>query len=281
MYENLVRKWKTNKSVVRENFKLKNIMKLLKISSILIIILQLTSCKGHDEKGVSYPKQKKRNTEKFDIEKFDQCANMPNKPYSEDCKEILPDKSEIVQLMMAENYQEEIIPPPPSMIKRVRTFYLNTGVIKEELSTYIGLHFPVGEIKYYDQKGNLVKTEDTDLAYKDFSVKLLDLFEILQKEPLLDGLSMEEKENFNRIFEIRKESKDVSLEDVFKEFKQNKFLNSMDEKDRRSLIGIDFNETKKEWKVVKDLYPFGLINIKVDANDARVLENKYEAEKRP
>ena len=206
---------------------------------------------------------------------------MPNKPYSEDCKEILPDKSEKVQLLMAENYQEEIIPPPPSMIKRVKTFYLNTGVIKEELSTYIGLHFPVGEIKYYDQKGNLVKTEDTDLAYKDFFVKLLDLFEILQKEPLLDGLSMEEKENFNRIFEIRKESKDVSLEDVFKEFKQNKFLNSMDDKDRRSLIGIDFNETKKEWKVVKDLYPFGLINIKVDANDGRVLEKKYEAEKRP
>ena len=247
---------------------------------MLLAVLQLTSCEGQNAKGVSYPKQKKMSTEKFDIEKFEACASKPNKPYPEDCKEILPDKTEKVQLLMAENYQEEIIPPPPSLIKKIRTFYLKTGIIKEELDSYIGLHFPTGEIKYYDEKGNLVKTEDADIAYKNAAIKLSDLFEILKKEPLLDALSAEEKENFNTIFNLGKENREVTLEDVFKGFKQSKLLNPMDEKDRRSLILLDFDENKKVWNVVKDLYPFGLIKIKVDANSGKVTK-KYEKEKRP
>ena len=271
-----------------ENFKSTSAMKLLKLLTILLSIVQLTSCKGQNKEGVTYPKEKIMSNEKFDIEKFNKCFNQEDKVYNEDCKQILSDGTVVIQSIMSEDYRQDIIPVAPGLLSRVKLFYLKTGILKQEYETYVGgYNDDFGISKFYDQKGYLTKTVDENIKYKDVQIKLLDLFEILKKEPLLDKLSEDEKEHFNTIFSLGKENKKVNLEDIFNFLKRDKILNpyitdtSVLDTEDRFRLQISFDQDKENWNVTKELYPFGQIWLKVDANTGKVSDKEYHREMRP
>ena len=268
------------------------IMKLLQLLTILLSIIQLTGCKGQNEEGVTYSKQKIMSNKKFDIEKHKKCLeiklqtnNLKNYPL---CDVILKDRTVVYTSENSEDYQEEIIPPAPALIKKTQLFYLKTGIIKEDFESYIGnANLRYNNTKFYDEKGYLTKTVDENIKYKDVQIKLLDLLEILKKEPLLDKLSEDEKEHFNTIFSLAKEPSKVNLEDIFKFLKRDKILNPyltdtsvLDTKDRFRLQ-ISFDQDKKYWNVTKELYPFGQIWLKIDANTGKVSDKEYHREMRP
>jgi hypothetical protein len=226
------------------------------------------------------------NNERFNIEEFEYCLKQKNKSYPEDCKYVLNDGTIIIQSEMSEDYRVDIVPKAPELIKKVKLFYLETGIIKEEFETYIGgFAGDYGIVKYYDKDGNLTKTIDENIKYKDLNVKFLDLLEILKKEPLLDNLSEDEKKHFNIIFNLGKDFEKVVLNDIFKFLSRDKFLepNNVDrkvlKKEDRFLITLYFDEEKSIWNVTKELYPFGQISLQVNAISGQVFGKKYHPEK--
>jgi hypothetical protein len=275
-----------------ENIKSRSAMRILTFFAVMLFSFQLTSCNGQKKDGITYPKEKIMNNERFDIEKHQRCLktkletkNFKHYPL---CDNILNDGTIIYTSENTEDYQEESIPSAPNLLKKVKLYYLKTAIIKEEFEKYVGqFNEKIGTSKYYDEKGYLIKTVDENAKYEDLRIKILDLFEILKREPLLDVLSTEEKAHFNNIFSLGKEIKNVTLEDVFKYLKRDKILNPMNtdttilDTEDRFRLEISFDQDKKKWHVIKELYPFGQISLEVDSNTGKVSNKEYKIETRP
>ncbi|MEZ0128535.1 hypothetical protein AB9T88_01460 [Flavobacterium sp. LBUM151] len=269
-----------------ENIKQGNTMKILKKLFVLFLFLQLISCKGQEKDGISYPKEKIMSTERFDIEKYKNCIKLKEKDKYADvsnCEEILKDGTLIISYM---EWEKRIIPPAPNLFSTVFKYY-KSGIIKEEFKTYIGIFDEkIGVSKYYDENGYLIKTVDEDIKYNDINIKLVDLFEILKKEPLLDSLTVEQKKYFKNAFGLEKEINKITIDDIFKYLKRDKILdpNNTDKTifntEDRFRLEITFNEIEKEWNVIKELYPYGQIELQVNAMTGKVSNKNYQAETR-
>ncbi len=251
----------------------------------------MTSCKNNEANNLKLTKNK--IIEKFDIERF---KNYPSVVSEEEEKNLTPTKDTLTDGTIIsyswwddENkkyYSKKIVYPVPTLLAKTFTYYEN-GTIKQEQENFIGEFFEnIGITKYYDEKGYLTKTVDENIKYKDVKIKLQNLFEILKKEPLLDKLSDEEKEHFNTIFSFGKDSKKIVLEDIYKFLKRDKILNpyvidtSVLDTEDRFRLQISFDNDKKNWNVIKELYPFGQIWLNVDANTGKVSNKEYQRETR-
>ncbi|EKT3967184.1 hypothetical protein NTJ12_002266 [Flavobacterium psychrophilum] len=268
-------------------------MKLLKLVTILFAILQLASCKGQDKDGVTYPKEKIMNNERFDIDRF---RNYPKVVTVEQEKKLPSKRDTLLDGTIIDYswwndknktyYSKRITPPAPALFYTYKEFY-QTGVIKQESELFVGKLNHYICTKEYDEQGYLVKTIDYRKIYTDVKINIDGLLTLLQKEPLLDDLTQEEKEYFNDVFALGKENKDVTLEDVFKYLRRDKILNPRNtdttifNTEDRFRLEISFNEDEKKWYIIKELYPFGQIWLEADANTGKVSNKTYHRETRP
>lgn len=263
-------------------------MKLINLILILFVILQLTSCKGQENEGVTYSKEKIMTTDKFNIEKYNKIVAEKRRNGDFDVynhTEILSNGN-VVESSQAQDKSSTIIilPPVPKMIETYKSYYKN-GFLEFEIHRYIGLAMGADEIKfgiskYYDTNGYLIKTVDESVKYNDIKIKPLDLLEILKKEPLFINISKEEKALFKNIFQIKEKEEDITSAIVSKALKKEVFLNPNDREDIKNVF-LTLSTDKKTWNVIKDIYPFGQMWLHVDAMTGRVSNKTYHRETRP
>lgn len=260
-------------------------MKLVKIFSMFLVVAQLSSCKGQNEDGIQ-PKNKAMTTERFDLEKYNECIGKKKKEGEIDlsqCEYKLADGTTIISVKDSEESFSRVIPPAPALFETVKVYH-GDGFLKEEYSRYMGVFLTSSEVrngvtKFYDKQGNLTKTVDETTTYKEAKLKIEDLLKVLANEPLLNELTNDEKATFKSIFGFKEDVSKVTKEQVYEAFGKRKVLNPSDEKDRKSL-GIIFVEKEKKWSVVKDLYPFGTLEIDVNSDDGSIIRKKYNKEAR-
>lgn len=269
-----------------ENTKSTNIMRFLKLI-IICILLQFSSCKGQNEKEIIYPKSKVMSTEHFNMDQYQKCIEKKQRTGNIDlsqCEDTLSNGTVIVSVKNAEESFVRVIPGVPSLVENVKAYY-GYGSIKEEYSRYLGVFLNTEELrigisKYYDEKGYLTKSVNEDAKYEGVKIKVRELFEILKKEPLLDELTLDEKKRFKGLFDLKTETEKITNHEIYEFLKKRVILNPMDIEDRKSL-GIAFNDKDKKWSITKDMYPFGIINLEVDAETGKVENKSYEEDKRP
>lgn len=269
-----------------------------KITTYIAISMMMYSCNGQEQKGnIIYPKEKIMNTERFDTKRFE---NYPDVVSMEDEKK-LPSKKEIlsdgtiIEYSFWDNkddgnkkyYTKTVTSPPPALFKKVKDFY-PSGTIQKESEVFMGemMMEPFYNnliVKDYDQNGSLVKTTDyTDFA-KNVKIKLKDLLELLQKEPMIREVSESNKENlyvnfFNKEITKDKITADKVIDELKSEDCNGKILNAYSDVERRSLkISLD----KDIWSVTKDMYPGGFWDYKINANTGKVLSVDYRPDNRP
>lgn len=134
-----------------ESIKSESIMKLLKQLVILIIVSQLSCCKGQEKDGVTYPKEKTMTTDKFDIEKYNKKVEEKKKKGEFDVynhMEILPNGN-VIESSQAQDKSSTIIisPPEPEIIQIYKSYYKN-GFLEFEIHRYIGLAMGADEIRF-------------------------------------------------------------------------------------------------------------------------------------
>ena len=273
-------------------------MRKLQCALLILTAFNFNSCKGQNEEKIIYPKEKIMNTDRFDIQSF----NKHKEKYLEYEKmqiHLESLNSPFLKIDTLSNgtvvfseegfnkqiyYSQKIIVPPPSLFFTYKEYY-SSGIIKEESEKFIGsLYSGYGITKYYDEQGYLVKTVDENYVYKDVKIKLLDLFGILKKEPMLGGLTREDKEHFQQLFFENKKIEEITSADFINYLLSSDIgtngmiLNPNNDNDRRN---IEINFENNHWDVTKNIYPFGTIDYVIDANTGQILTKKYQKETRP
>lgn len=271
-----------------ENIKFTSIMKLVNLIPILFVILQLTNCKGQENEGVTYPKEKIMTTDKFNIEKYNKIVEEKTRKGEFDIYNHIDTLSNgnVMESTQGQDgtYTVIITPPVPALDKIYKDYYKN-GFLKEETNLYIGLAMGSDEIKfgitkYYDTNGYLIKTVDESVKYNDLKIKPLDLLEILKREPLFTNISKDEKAHFKNIFQIKEKEEDITSATVSKALKKEVFLNPNDREDVKNVF-LTLSKDKNTWYVTKDMYPFGRIELNIDSNSGKIINRQYIKETRP
>ncbi|MDR2235550.1 MAG: hypothetical protein LBE92_05465 [Chryseobacterium sp.] len=269
-----------------------------KIIPCLVFFLIIVSCSEQEKEGrITYPKEKIQNTEKFNVKRFE---NYPDVVSMEDEKKLpsrkdtLPDGT-IIEYSFRDNkedgnkryYTKTLIPPPPALFKKVKDFY-PSGIIQKESDVFIGEmniepFYNNIMVKDYDRQGYLIKITDYADFDKKVKIKLKDLLEILQKEPMIREVSDANKESLFLGFFNKEITKDkITAERVISELKSNdcngNILNPYSDAERKNIkISLD----KDSWIVTKDNYPGGYWDYKIDASTGKVISVMYRLENRP
>lgn len=263
-------------------------MKTLKIITILFFFSQLTNCKGQKKDGVTYPNEKIMTMEKFDVDKLNKCLIQKEKenPLQDlsTCDELLKDGSFISNYETTEGYVSVHTLPIPSLLQNYKEYYDNS-ILKEEFNLFIGLAIGSDQVKfgiskYYDETGQLVKIIDESVKYKDLKIKPLDLFEILKKEPLFVFFNKEEQAHFKYILQLSEKENEINPITVMQALKKTFLLNPYDREDTKKVF-LTLREDEKSWFVIKDIYPFGRIELDVDTSSGKITNRKYTKETRP
>lgn len=282
----------------------------MKIYNFLIFFVLINlSCDGQ-KNNTTYPKEIIVNTEVFDIpfyekKKDEQLKKEMLNPWIVEME--LPNKEKLELFSSTDGkkttYLKVLTPPPPSLLKNMKRFHAN-GKIAVEYQTYVGILNPypnaeytlVGETKYFDESGLLFKIENNEKIFEGKKVNLIKLFSLLEKEPILDSLTIEDKKALQSLIFSQKDLEEITPKLLINFFQENLnkndkengiannqklngfFLNSMNDFDRASLeISYDNNV----WSAKKDFYPFGWVTLKVDAQTEKVLEKRYYSENTP
>lgn len=284
-------------------------LKMKLYNLIVFFILIFHSCDGQ-KNNITYPKEKIVNTETFDISSYEKLKdeqltkNMLN-PWTIETKLATGEKQELFSSADGDEitYFKSLTPPEPALLKKIKRFHSN-GKIAVEYETYVGILNPypnakytlVGETKYYDKSGVLEKIENNEKIFENKKVNLIKLFSLLEKEPILDNLSSEEKKNLKELFFEGKNideitpgllmqffqeniNKNLKKDDIEDQYKLNDFFLNKNNKYDRESLEISYENPK--WIVKKDFYPFGWVTVEINAQTAEVSNKKYHFENRP
>ncbi|MCP2025451.1 hypothetical protein L1276_000591 [Flavobacterium sp. HSC-32F16] len=89
-----------------------------------------------------------------------------------------------------------------------------------------------------------------------------------------------EREHFIEIFQLNKKEDEVTPDIVNKALKKYYILDSDSRPDLENVF-LKLSEDEKSWNVIKDIYPFGLIELNIDANSGKIITRTYKEETRP
>lgn len=258
----------------------------------IFIAFSLFNCKGQTEEGVQYPKEKIMTTDRFDIEKFKnypKVLKLGEEKKLPSTKDTLPDGTVINYswgkgLDKQKYYAKKTIPPVPALSYIEKEYYEN-GILKREKEVFLGQSINSDQIKfgiskYYDETGQLIKTVDESVKYDKIKVKPSNLLEILKREPLFVSFTKEERKHFIEIFQLNKKEDEVSPDIVNKALKKY-FILDPDSRPDVENVFLKLSEDEKSWNVIKDIYPFGLIELNIDANSGKIISRTYAEETRP
>lgn len=268
----------------------------MKVLKIFLTCLIIHSCNGQENKGItSYPKEKIMSSEQFNITDYKKYQaeqqNLPNGNPSERISEKNGTTITEYSMISSEKgteYAKEMLPPPPALFYSLMIFHDN-GKIKEAVDkVFLGtLDFDYGIHQFYDNKGTLTKTVDYTKQFDNVKIKLDDLLTILANETVKAGTiskPVEEQAKNKWFSDADKVTSDMitkQLNEIFEETKaerglfEKKFLNPNNRADVQR-IKINFDAAKKQWMVVKDFSVLGKINLSIDANSGKILENSFE-----
>ena|GEM_PF-1500268 len=263
--------------------------------AFILIFFIITSCDGQDKNSVTtYHKEKTMSSEQFNIADFKKYQieqqNLPNGNPTE--KVTVKNGSKITEYSMISNakgteYARETLPPIPALFYSLQIFYEN-GKLKESVDkVFLGtFEFDFGIHQFYNDEGELKKTEDYNKRFENVKIKVDDLFRILENETLKAGKFSTETEEelknkwFSANDKVSQEMVVKKINDIFIETAEErgvfekKFLNPRNRKDVERLK-VNFDDQKNQWVVTKDFAVLGKIKIIVDAGSGKILDNSF------
>lgn len=258
----------------------------------IFIVFSLFNCKRQTEEGVQYPKEKIITTDKFDIERFKnypKVLKLGEEKKLPSIKDTLPDGTIIDYswgkgLDKKKYYSKKITPPVPAIFFIDKEYYEN-GILKQETKVFLGQsinsdQIKFGKSKYYNETGELIKTVNESVKYDKVKVKPSNLLEILKREPLFESFTKEERKHFIEIFQLNKKTDEVTPDIVNKILKKYVILDPDSRPDVENVF-LKLSEDAKSWNVIKDIYPFGFIELNIDANSGKIISRRYTEETRP
>ena len=262
-------------------------MKFLKYIIFSLIVLICVQCNSQIEKGAIYPKEKVMTKDVFDKVQYEEIVEEKTKQGEFDRfnhKKILPDGTLIESSCGQNDYcSVRIIPKEPEVFETYKNYYPN-GFLKEKIQRFMGLAMgadviKIGVSEFYNNKGELIKSVDESVKYQNINVKPEGLFGILKETPLFSAVDLKEAAHFKKILQIDKKEKEITGLDVCNALKKHVFLDVTNQEEVRKVF-IVLSKDEKTWNVTRDLYPFGMVTIKVDTTNGEIVNQVYKKEVR-